>query len=46
MRLIHSQVKKQQNGITKVFTNKQATTNVPLIFLNVKMLKELHQLCF
>ena len=43
MRLTHLQVKKRQNGRIKVFTNKQGTTNISLIFLNVKMLKEMTQ---
>ena len=46
MRLMHLQVKKPPNGRIKVFTGKQATTNVPLIFLNVKMLKEFDQRSF
>ena len=40
---MHLQVKKPQNGTIKVLRNKQATTNVSLIFLNVRMLKELHR---
>ena len=44
--MIYLGVKKQQNGRIKVFTDKEATTNVPLIFLNVKMLKEMQQRCF
>ena len=39
-------VKKPQNGRMKAFTDKQATTNVRLIFLIDKMLKHLHQSCF
>ena len=46
MRLMYLQVKKAQNGRIKVLTDKQGTTNVPLIFLNVKMLKEMQQRCF
>ena len=42
----HLQVKKQQNARIKVFTDKQATSKVPLIFLNVKMLKQMQQRCF
>ena len=54
--LVHSQpkqhqdrcgpAKKPQNARIKLLTGKQATTNLQLIFLNVKMLKKLHQLCF
>ena len=39
MKLIHLQVKKPQNCRMKVFTEKQASTNISLIFLNAKMLK-------
>ena len=46
MRLMHLQVKKQQNGKIKVFTEKQATTKVPLIFINLKMVKEMQQRYF
>ena len=46
MRLMHLQVKKPQNGRIKLFTDKQATTKVPVIFLSVKMLKEMQQGCF
>ena len=46
MRLMHLQVKKPQNGRIKVLTGKEATSNLSLIFLNVKMLKELQQGCF
>ena len=46
MPFMHLQVKKPQNDTINVFTQKQATTNVPLIFLNEKILKELHQRCF
>ena len=46
MRLMYLQVKKAQNGRIKVLTDKQGTTNVPLIFLNVKMLKEMQQRWF
>ena len=38
-------LKKHQNGRIKVFTDKEAINNVPLIFLNVKMLKEMQQGC-
>ena len=37
------QVKKLQNGWIKVFRDKQAISKVPLIFLDVKMLKEMQQ---
>ena len=43
MRLMHLQVKKPQNGRMKVLTDKQATTKISPIFLNVKMLKEMQQ---
>ena len=46
MRLMHLQVKKPQNARIKVFTEKKATTSVPLIFLNDRMLKDLDQRCF
>ena len=46
MRLMHLQVKKPQNGRIKVFPDKQATSKVPMIFLNVKTLKEMQQRCF
>ena len=47
MRLMHLQVKKKtQNGRIKLFTDKQATSKVPLMFLIVKMLKEMQQGCF
>ena len=46
MRLIYLQVKKPQNGRIKVFTDKQATTNVPLTFLSVKILSEMEECCF
>ena len=46
MRLMHLQIKKAQNGRIKVFTDKETTTNVALMFLSDKMLKELHQRCF
>ena len=45
MRLMHLQLKKHQNGRIKVFTDKEAINNVPLILLNVKMLKEMQQGC-
>ena len=45
MRLMHLQLKKHQNGRIKVFTDKEATNDVPLIFLNVKILKEMQQGC-
>ena len=45
MRLMHLQVKKPQNGRIKVFREKQATTKVLLMFLNVKILKEMQQRC-
>ena len=41
MRLMYLQVKKPQHGKIKLFTDKQATTKVPVIFLNDKMLKEM-----
>ena len=34
---MHLQVKKPQNGRMKVFTDKQATANMLLTFLNVKI---------
>ena len=40
------QVKRPHNGRSKVFTEKQGTSKVPLIFVNVKMLKEMQQRCF
>ena len=40
MRLMHLQVKKWQNGRIKVFRDKQATSKVPLIFSNIKILKK------
>ena len=43
---MHLQVKTPQNGRTRVFREKQATSKVPLIFLNVKMIKEMQQRCF
>ena len=46
MRLMHLQVKTAANGRIKVLTDKQATSKVPLIFVNVKMLKEMQQGCF
>ena len=46
MRLMYLQVKKPQNGRIKVFTDKQATTNVPLTFLNVQILQEMQQRWF
>ena len=46
MHLIHLQVKRAGNGRIKVLTDKQATSKVPLIFVNVKMLKEMQQGCF
>ena len=46
MRLMYLRVKKQQNARIKAFTDKQATTNLPLIISHVKMLKKLHQLSF
>ena len=46
MRLMHLQVKTAANGRIKVLTDKQATSKVPLIFPNVKMLKEMQQRCF
>ena len=39
-------LKKLQNSRIKVFTEKQATTKVSVIFLNSKMLKEMQQRCF
>ena len=38
---MHLQVKKPQNGRMKVFTDKQATIKISLMFLNVEMLKEM-----
>ena len=38
MWLMNLEVKKAQNGRMKVFTDKEATSNVPFIFLNDKML--------
>ena len=46
MPLMYLQVKKPQHGKIKVFTEKQATTKVPVIFLNDKMLKEMQRRCF
>ena len=43
---MHLQVKKTQNGRIKIFRDKQETLNVHVIFLNDKMLKDLHQPCF
>ena len=37
---MHLQVKKPQNGRMKVFTDKQGTTKISLIFLNVKTLQK------
>ena len=39
-------LKKLQNSRIKVFTEKQATTKVSVIFLNSRMLKEMQQRCF
>ena len=41
MRLMHLEVKTPRNGRIKELTDKQATSKVPLIFVNVKMLKEM-----
>ena len=41
MRLMYLQVKKPQHGKIKLFTEKQATTKVPVIFSNHQMLKEM-----
>ena len=38
MRLMHLEVGKPQNGKMKVIRDKQATANMSLIFLNIKML--------
>ena len=46
MRLMNLQVENLQNSRINVFTDKQATSNLPLIFLNGKMLKEIQQHCF
>ena len=46
MRLMHLQVKTAQNGRIKVITEKQETSNVPLILVNVKMLKQMQQRYF
>ena len=46
MRLMHLQVKKPENGRINLFTDKQVTSKVPLIFLSVKILKEMQQRCF
>ena len=43
---MYLQLKKPQNGRIKVFRDKQVITNVSLIFLKAKMLKELCQRCF
>ena len=37
---MHLQVKIPQNGKNKVFTGKQTTRKVPLMLLDVKMLKK------
>ena len=40
---MYLQVKKPENGRNKNLRDKQATSKVPPIFLNVKMLKEMQQ---
>ena len=42
---MHLQVKKRENGRIKVFRDKQGTSKVLLVFLNVKMLKQMKQSC-
>ena len=46
MPMMYLGVKKPPNGRIKVLTDKQDATNVPLIFLNVKMLKEMQTTLF
>ena len=43
MRLVHLQVKKLENGRMKAFRDKQAAGKVLLMFLNVKILKQMQQ---
>ena len=43
---MHLQVKIPQNGKNKVFTGKQTTRKVPLMLLDVKMLKKRYDQCF
>ena len=46
MRLMYLQVKTAGKSRIKLLTDKQATSKVLMIFVNVKMLKDIQQGCF
>ena len=40
---MYLQVQMPENGTKKIFSNKQTTDNVPLMFLDVKVLMQMYQ---